>query len=78
MLQSPLLIKEGEKKNSPQFSPFLRSFVPFFVSFSQQITHEGKHTRELQQAEQQTTTRETLIPFLARTFRKQNRSRHLH
>ncbi len=56
----------------------LPSFVRSFVSFSQQITHKGKHTRELQQVEQQTTTRETLIPFLARTFRKQNRSRHLH
>jgi hypothetical protein len=67
MLQSPLLIKEGEKKNSPQLSPFLPTFLPSFVSFSQQITHKGKHTRELQQVEQQTTTRETLIRFLART-----------
>jgi hypothetical protein len=45
------------------------SFLPSFVSFSQQITHNGKHTRELQKVEQQTTTRETLIHFLARTSR---------
>jgi hypothetical protein len=60
-----------QKRRKKEFPTALTlpSFLPSFVSLSQQITRKGKHTRELQQVEQQTTTRETLIPFLARTSR---------
>jgi hypothetical protein len=65
MLQSPLLIKEGGKKKFPT-ALSLPSFLCFFLATNHD---KGKQTCELQQVEQQTTTRETLIPFLARTSR---------